>query len=295
MPSVWQVSRSRTLTLDVPRVIAIINATPDSFHAGSRVDGAAAALRAAREAIDAGANMLDLGGESTRPGAARVPAEEQMRRDLPALEAIRGALPEMSISIDTKLSRVAEAALAGGADAINDVSAGLEDPEMLGIVARAGAGLVLMHRGAPPPLDHYSDQYVREPLFVDVVREVGEFLARRARAAVEAGVAPGAIALDPGLGFGKSVEHNLDLIARTRELAALGYPIVSAASRKSFVGRVSLGRDSTPDERLAGSIAASVAHWHAGARLFRVHDPGPQGQALRVAAALTRDERYRVS
>ncbi len=294
MPSVWQVSRSRTLTLDVPRVIAIINATPDSFHPGSLAQGAGAALEAARAAVSAGADMLDLGGESTRPGAARVPAEEQARRVLPALEAIRGALPDMPISIDTTLSPVARAALERGADAINDVSAGLEDPELLGIVARAGAGLILMHRAAPPTEDRYSDQYAREPRYDDVVREVGEFLARRARAAVEAGVAPAAIALDPGLGFGKSVAQNLDLIARTDELVALGYPIVSAASRKSFVGRVGLGRDSLPEERLAGSIAASVAHWREGARLFRVHDPGPQGQALRVAAALTRGERYRV-
>lgn len=165
---------------------------------------------------------------------------------------------------------------------------------MFALAAERGAGMVLMHRRAPPPEDSYSDRYQRVPDYRDVVEEVGAFLVGRVAAALRAGVAREAIVLDPGLGFGKSVEQNLELIARTGELEALGCPILSAASRKSFVGRISLGRDSTPEERLAGSLAASVAHWRAGARLFRVHDPGPQGQALRVAASLTRGERYRV-
>lgn len=285
--------RHHTLDLRTPRVIAILNLTPDSFHDGGRLASADAALSAARAARADGADILDLGAESTRPGAASIPADEQLRRLLPALRAIRAAgraprdatdaaLARVAISIDTTRASVAEACLAEGADIINDVSAGLDDPAMLPLAARTEAGLILMHRLRPPASDSYSDKYAQAPHYEDVVVAVREFLRERLAAAIAAGVSPDAIILDPGLGFGKSVEQNMELIARTSELMTLGRPILSALSRKSFVGRVSLGRDSTSDERLPGTMALTEAHYRAGARIFRVHDVAPIAQTLRA-------------
>lgn len=286
---VWQIGPDRVLTLDRPRVLAILNLTPDSFSDGGNLKNLSDAIAAAERAAAEGADALDLGGESTRPGATRIDATEQIRRVIPVLRAIRragGALASIPISIDTTLAAVAEAALAEGADAINDVAAGVEDPVILPLAARARAGLILMHRREAPGQDSYSDQYRQPPHYSDVVAEVLAFLAARVRAAIAAGVAPERIVLDPGLGFGKTVAQNLELVRRTPELGALGYPILSAASRKSFVGRASGLESSAPAERLAGSIAFSVAHYLGGARVFRVHDVGPQVQCLRAAAAL---------
>lgn len=271
----------------------MLNVTPDSFFDGSRLTDPAAAAQAAARAVAEGADVLDVGGESTRPGSARVPAEEQLRRVLPAIRAIRAAGGHESrvpISVDTTLAAVAREAIEAGADAINDVSAGADDEAMLTLAAERGVGLILMHRIVSPPGDSYSDRYASSPEYGDVAGEVRSFLSGRARAAQEAGVAPECIALDPGLGFGKSVEQNLELIRRTRELASLGYPVVSALSRKSFVGRVGLGRDSEPAERLAPTIALSVAHGLHGARLFRVHDVAPHAEALRAAWAVAPHE-----
>lgn len=283
-------SRRATLALDVPRILAIVNLTPDSFYDGGSCPTVEAAIDACRRAVDAEADVLDLGGESTRPGAGRVPAEEQIKRVAPVIEALRRQPPplgEIPLSIDTTLEAVARAALDAGADAINDVSAGTEDPAILDLAASRGAGLILMHRLAPPPQDSYSDAYRKAPpVYSDVVTTVRDFLDQRARSAQRAGVDRASIVVDPGLGFGKTVEQNLELIRRTPEIAALGYPVLSGASRKSFVGRVTLGRDSTPDERLIGSVAFSIAHYLAGARIFRVHDIPAHVQALRAAAHL---------
>lgn len=282
----WRVSKRATLDLAVPRVMAILNFTPDSFADGGRLQTPQSALDAADHAIESGAAMLDIGGESTRPGAARVSTAEQIERVVPAIHAIRARHATIPISIDTTLSAVAAAALDAGADAVNDVSGGTEDAAMLPLVANRGAGVILMHRLAPPEKDSYSDRYVRNPQYRDVLVTVREFLTLRMDAARSAGIEAESIMLDPGLGFGKDVSQNLELIHGTQTLASLGRPILSAVSRKSFVGRLGLGRDSKPEERLASTLALSVLHFEAGARLFRVHDVREHVEVLNVALAM---------
>ena len=266
--------------------MGIVNVTPDSFHEASRVRSVDAALRAAAWAVEHGADMLDIGGESTRPGAGRVSDADQIARVAPVVRAIRNELGGVPISVDTTRSAVAAAAIDNGADAINDVSGATEDAGMLELAARTGAGVVLMHRLVEPGRDSYSDQYASPPRYADVVVEIRSFLSARAEAALEAGVRRDGIVLDPGLGFGKAVQQNMELVRRSGELASLGYPLLCAASRKSFVGAVSIGTESSPSDRLAGSIALSVVHRMLGASIFRVHDPHEQAQALRVVWAL---------
>lgn len=290
----WSLARGRTIECDRPFVLAILNLTPDSFSDGGRLALVDAAVAAARDALEAGADMIDIGGESTRPGASRVPAEAQIDRIVPVVRAIRAAghpLAAVPISIDTTLEPVARAALDAGADVINDVSGGTEDPAILRLAAERGAGLILMHRELPPDRDRYSTAYGDEgppagsgDIVVRVRDALGEMLERARRA----GVDERAVVLDPGLGFGKTVEQNVELVVRTPELLELGRPILSAASRKSFVGAVSAppGVTLAPGERLGGSIAFSLAHLGAGARLFRVHDVAEQARALRAAWAL---------
>jgi dihydropteroate synthase len=235
--------------------------------------------------------MLDIGGESTRPGASRIPADEQIRRVVPAILAIRRQCPIVPISIDTTLAPVARAALDSGADAINDVSAGLEDTQMFPLAASRSAALILMHRLRTPERDRFSDQYTEPPVYAEpggVLGVVSRFLDDRAAAAIAAGVDPSRIAIDPGLGFGKTVEQNLELIRQTPSLAAVGYPVVSALSRKSFTARAAgLGSGTIPGERIDASVGLSVAHLLAGARLFRVHDVGQHSAALSAAWAAT--------
>ncbi len=249
-------------------------------------------MAVAISAIDAGADMLDIGGESTRPGAARVSVAEQIQRTVPVIAAIRElASParDIPISIDTTLAEVADAALRAGADAINDVSAGVEDAAMFEVAATHGAGVILMHRLLPPEQDSYSDQYTAPPRYDSVVHSVREFLRDRVLAALRAGIARESILLDPGLGFGKTVEQNIDLIRGTGELGALGFPIVSALSRKSFVGRIAAPhRETQPSERLPGTLALSIMHMLAGARVFRVHDVREHREALTAVWTMTR-------
>ena len=277
--------------------MAIMNATPDSFYAGSRVGDVAGALVRAEAFVREGAAIVDIGAESTRPGAASVSAGEQIERAVPMIRAIRsagGAWGSIPISIDTTSSKVAAASLDGGADVVNDVSAGRDDPDMLDLVAERGAGLILMHRVRVPSEDSYSDQYQRAPMDGDVVVQVREFLLERTEAAIDAGVLPEAIVVDPGLGFGKSVEQNLELIRRTGELVEMGSAVLSGLSRKSFVGRVEGGigdvvrgheNQNDPDDRLAGTLALSLAHVLAGARICRVHDVSAHARAFRAAEA----------
>jgi dihydropteroate synthase len=291
-PRRWRLAHDRAIPLDRPRLMAIVNVTPDSFYAGSRACAVGPALAVARRAVDEGADLLDIGGESTRPGSDRVGEPEQLARVLPLVEAIRradGPLARIPISIDTTLPGVAEAALGAGADALNDVSGATEHPEILGVAAAHGAGLVLMHRARPPAADSFSDEYAGDPpRYDEVVSEVAAFLRARAEAALGAGVAPASIVLDPGLGFGKTVDQNLQLLRRSAELASLGYPVLSAASRKSFVGRAGCPESprTDPADRLPASLAFSVLHLGAGARIFRVHDVAPQRQALLAAWAI---------
>ncbi len=277
------------MSLDVPRLMAIINLTPDSFHAPSRAESVERAVDAALLAVSAGASILDLGAESTRPGAKPVPAPEQAARLLPVIRRIReapGDLGRAPLSIDTTSAAVARECLDAGASAINDVSAGEGDPAMFALAAQRGCGLVLMHRLRRPEADQFSDSYDAPPVYGDVVEDVRAYLGGRARRAIEAGVNPEAIVLDPGLGFGKSVEDNLRLVRALPRLADLGFPLLGALSRKSFVGRVSLERDSAPEERLAGTLAMNLALVRNGVRLLRVHDVEAHAQALRACRAL---------
>lgn len=271
--------------------MAILNATPDSFSDGGVHLDPSRAADGAERFVAEGADVLDVGGESTRPGAPSIPDDEQIRRVVPVIRAIRSrpSTATAPMTIDTTSAVVAQVALDAGADAINDVSGATADPHMLDLAARTGAGLVLMHRLTTPGRDSYSDRYAAPPAYDDVVGTVGAFLAERARAAIDAGVDPGAIVLDPGLGFGKSVEQNAELIRRTAEIAAIGFPVLSGASRKSFVGRLATGRgDSPAAKRVGGSVGASVAHLLSGAIIFRVHDVGVQAHALRAAWSLMR-------
>jgi dihydropteroate synthase len=266
--------------------MAILNLTPDSFSDGGAYPTLDEAIGAAERAVVERADILDLGGESTRPGAGRVPADKQILRVIPVLKAIRargGPLSNTPISIDTTLAPVAAAAIDAGATIINDVSAGTEDPAIFDLAAKHKTGLVLMHRLAPPGADSYSDRYANPPVYQNVVATVRDFLVARAALAESRGVARTSIILDPGLGFGKTVEQNLELIRRTGELAALGYPILSGISRKSFAGRAAGMESSTPAERLAPSLALTVAHYAAGASVFRVHDVAPTIQSLTAA------------
>lgn len=294
MSHVWRLANGRTLTLDRPRIIAIINRTPDSFSDGGALDTLDAAIEHCQSCLAAGADALDIGGESTRPGAAPIAPEEQCQRVIPLIERLRATGIDAPISIDTTSALVARAALDAGADAINDVSGALDDPAMLALAASSAAGLILMHRLRPPAHDRYSHQYSEAPQYhasgaedsdgKAVVCVVAEFLAERAAAALAAGVQRDAIVLDPGLGFGKSVNQNFLLIRETARLLAIGFPLLSAASRKSFVGAASGVK--VPAERISGSVAISVAHYLSGVRLFRVHDVAQHAQALRVGRQL---------
>lgn len=281
----WRIADDCVLHLDQPHLIGVLNATPDSFSDGAMYRSIDALVGAALRFVEEGAAIIDIGGESTRPGAARVGEAEQIDRTIPAIEELRRC-SDVLISIDTTRSAVAQAALDAGANLINDQSAGLEDERMLPLAAARGCGLILMHRLAAPPDDSYSHQYEREPEYGDVVEAVKRFLLQRCAAAEAAGVPRETVVIDPGLGFGKSVDQNYQLIARIGELVASGYPVLGAASRKSFIGAVT-GIE-TPRDRVIGSTAAGVIQYLAGVRLFRVHDVAAHREALAVTWAVER-------
>ncbi len=281
----WQVGANRVLNLEKPTLMGILNVTPDSFSDGGRYVEFNAAVEHARRLIDEGASLIDVGGESTRPGAHRVTEEEQCRRVLPIIERLRAIDTHVLLSIDTTLGRVARRAIEAGANIINDVAAGTEDHSILELAATHRVGIILMHRVNAPDSDVYSDQYSSAPMRGDVVHSVRTFLAERRQAAIDCGVEPSQIVLDPGLGFGKTVEQNFELMARVNELLALGHPVLGAASRKSFLGRVA--GSSEPANRDAGSVAAAICLFQRGVRLFRVHDVEGHRQSLSVAAAVS--------
>ncbi|MBA3808199.1 MAG: dihydropteroate synthase [Solirubrobacterales bacterium] len=267
------------------RLMGIVNVTPDSFSDGGLFLDADAALAQAIRLAGEGADILDVGGESTRPGAEPVALEEELRRVLPVIAGIASALPAgPQISIDTTKAAVARAALAAGATLVNDVSALRADPEMAATVAASGADCCLMHmRGEPRMMQE-------DPRYDDVVDEVKAFLQERLELAVGAGIAVERIMLDPGIGFGKTEAHNLELLDRLDELCTLGAPIVIGTSRKAFIGRIlarAAGREQPVDAaaRLPGTIATNVLAYARGARVFRVHDVAPVRDALAVAAA----------
>jgi len=257
--------------------MGVVNVTPDSFSDGGAFDEPADAIAHGRRLAAEGAGILDVGGESTRPGAAPVPAEEELRRVLPVVE---GLARTARVSIDTMKLAVAEAALDAGATYVNDVTAFRHDPDLAGLVADRGADCCLMHMlGEPRTMQ-------RNPRYGDVVSEVKAFLAERLAFAVAAGVPENRIQLDPGIGFGKTLEHNLELLRRLDELTDLGRPVVVGTSRKSFLGRIT-GRDVA--ERVPATIATCVMALERGARVFRVHDVAEVADALKVAAATLRD------
>ena len=254
--------------------MGIVNVTPDSFSDGGLFLDADAAVEHGRELAGEGAEVLDVGGESTRPGADPVPLREELDRVLPVISGLAGTA---TISIDTTKARVAREALEAGASVVNDVSAFRFDPEMARVVAESGARCCLMHMlGEPRTMQH-------DPRYDDVVDVVKAFLEERLRFAVSAGVPEERVWLDPGIGFGKTVEHNLALLRRLDELVAIGRPVVVGTSRKSFLGRLAGGRDEA--SRLPGTIAANVIALERGASVFRVHDVAQNRDALQVAAA----------
>jgi dihydropteroate synthase len=263
--------------------MGIVNVTPDSFSDGGLFLDAAAAIEHGLRLVGEGADILDVGGESTRPGAEPVPAEEELCRVSPVIEGLATAQTGVQISIDTSKAAVAAAALEAGASLVNDVSALRADPEMAGLVADSDAECCLMHMlGGPRTMQ-------QSPRYRDVVDEVKAFLQERLAFAMREGVSERRVLLDPGIGFGKTVEHNLQLLRRLDELAALGRPIVIGTSRKSFLGRSAAGTG--PGEpigvrdRLAGTLASNVLAYERGASVFRVHEVAPARQALAVAAA----------
>jgi dihydropteroate synthase len=252
--------------------MGVVNVTPDSFSDGGVFDDAQAAITHARRLAAEGAAIIDVGGESTRPGADPVPEQEELARVIGVIEGLAG----VQVSIDTMKARVAEAALDAGATYVNDVSAFRHDPEMAALVADRGVDCCLMHMlGEPGTMQH-------DPRYDDVVDDVRAFLEERLAAAVAAGIAEERVQLDPGIGFGKTLAHNLELLRRLDELAAIGRPIVVGTSRKSFLGRIT-GRDVT--ERVPATVATTVIAYERGARVFRVHDVAATADALAVAAA----------
>jgi dihydropteroate synthase len=255
--------------------MGVVNVTPDSFSDGGLFLEADAAIEHGLRLADEGADVLDVGGESTRPGAEPVDAAEELERVLPVVEALAAA--GHRVSIDTTKVEVARAALSAGATIVNDVSAFRFAPEMADLVAQADAGCCLMHMLGEPRTMQV------DPRYEDVVSEVKAFLEERLAFAVAEGVPEERVWLDPGIGFGKTVEHNLELLRRLDEIVAVGRPVVVGTSRKSFLGKLTGGRPE--GERLPGTIATNVLALERGATVFRVHDVGPVVDALKVAAA----------
>ena len=255
--------------------MGVVNVTPDSFSDGGLYLDPEAAIAHGRELIEDGAEILDIGGESTRPGAQPVDEAEELARVVPVVEGLAGL--DAEISIDTSKAAVAAAALGAGAGIVNDVTALRGDPEMASVCAEGGATVVLMHMlGDPRTMQD-------DPRYEDVVDDVKAFLGERLEAAVAVGIAEGRVWLDPGIGFGKTAAHNMELLRRLGELRALGRPLVVGTSRKSFIGKVD---GSAAGDRLGGTIASSVIAAAEGAEVLRVHDVAEVRQALAVAAAI---------
>jgi dihydropteroate synthase len=257
------------------KVMGIVNVTPDSFSDGGEFFDREKAIEHGLELIRDGADLLDIGGESTRPGAKAVSLEEELRRVVPVIEGLAGAAP---VSIDTAKAEVARQAIAAGAKMVNDVTALRGDPEMAAVCAESGVEVVLMHMlGSPRTMQD-------DPRYGDVVAEVAEFLAVRTGVAEAAGIERDRLWIDPGIGFGKTVDHNLQLLAATSRFAGMRFPVLVGASRKRFIGQ--LGGDVPEAQRLGGTIAACLAAMAGGAKMVRVHDVAPVVQAIRVATAI---------
>ena len=276
--------RAGILTEDSgPVVVGILNITPDSFSDGGDFFDPEAAARHAVAMLDEGAGILDLGGESTRPGSDPVSREEELRRVIPVIERILAVRPEAVISVDTYRADTATAALEAGARLINDVTALRGDPSMASVVEKAACPVILMHmQGEPKTMQN-------EPYYDDVVREVKDYLAQRAEYAISAGVRPENIILDPGIGFGKNLEHNLTLLRNLDAVVDLGFPVLVGASRKRFIGEISGIQEARG--RVFGTVATTVLAYERGASYFRVHDVRANREALAVSEAVLRASR----
>ena len=286
---------NRTLDLAKPRIMGILNVTPDSFSDGGAHEAVAPAVAHARAMLAEGADVIDVGGESTRPGSQRVPADEQKRRVVEVVRRVRETIDATppretggfsgTISVDTTLAAVAEAALDAGAEIINDVSAGRDDAGMFALAAARRVPIVLMHMQGTP------ESMQANPTYGDVVAEVEAFLLERATAAMKVGVARERIVLDPGIGFGKTKLHNLALLAALPRFVATGYPILLGASRKRFMGSICSNPDGstpTPGDLVGATSATTALGAAAGVQIFRVHDVRPNRQAAHVAHAIAR-------
>lgn len=266
------------LTLESPQVMGIINVTPDSFYDGGKSLSIEAALAQADSQLKAGANLLDIGGESTRPGSAAVTAHDEIERVVPVIEAIRSRF-DVPISVDTSKASVAQLAIEAGANFVNDISGLMFDPNMAKVVADTGAGLFVMHtRGRPDVMQQDTD-------YDDLVAEVISSLRGSTQLALNAGIDADRISIDPGIGFGKSVAGNLEILQRLTEFHALGYAVLLGTSRKSFIG--SILNQPHAEQRLNGSLATAAVAASRGVQLFRVHDVGPTREVVDVAWAMS--------
>ena len=266
-----------------PAVVGILNITPDSFSDGGEFLDPGAAAEHAATMLDEVADILDVGGESTRPGSDPVSQEEEIQRVIPVLERILSVRPEAVISVDTYRSGTATAALEAGASLVNDVTALRGDPRIASVIQEAACPVILMHmQGEPKTMQ-------KEPHYEDVVREVRNFLAERAEYAVAAGIRPENVILDPGIGFGKNLDHNLDLLRNLDAIVDLGFPVLIGASRKSFMEKITGVQEAR--DRVSGTVATTVLAYERGATFFRVHDVRANREALAVAEAVLHTSR----
>ncbi len=270
-----QLPRNRRLDLSRTKLMGILNVTPDSFSDGGQFIGQAAALRQVQQMLANGADIIDIGGESTRPGAKDVSLDDELARVIPVIHSIRQLYPDLPISVDTSKARVMAEAIAVGADIINDVRA-LQEPEALEVAVAAKVPVCLMHmQGQPRSMQH-------QPSYQQVVLEVLAFLQQRAEVCIAAGIARQQIIFDPGFGFGKSLAHNYELLSAMSQFVETGYPVLAGMSRKSMIGQL-LNRDVA--ERLAGSIACATIAVMKGAQIIRVHDIKETADAIKIAQA----------
>jgi dihydropteroate synthase len=277
---IWKL-RERELALGSRAVVmGILNITPDSFSDGGEYLDRNRAIAHGEELVNAGADIIDVGGESTRPGSEPVSLDEEMRRVFPVVQALRVRFPAMILSVDTSKAEVARATLAAGADAINDVTALRGDPKMAEVVRDFGAGVVLMHMQGVPKTMQEAPQYK------DVVQEVSAFLKQRFEFAVTMGIDPACVVLDPGFGFGKRLQDNVQLLRHLRRLTLLGRPIVAGVSRKSGLARLAGNPKLAPSDRLWPTVALTAWLREQGASIFRVHDVAANQQAVRMLEAI---------
>lgn len=270
-----QLPRNRRLDLSRTKLMGILNVTPDSFSDGGQFIGQAAALKQVQQMLANGADIIDIGGESTRPGAKDVSLDDELARVIPVIQSIRQLYPDLPISVDTSKARVMAEAIAVGADIINDVRA-LQEPEALEVAVAAKVPVCLMHmQGQPRSMQH-------QPSYQQVVLEVLAFLQQRAEVCIAAGIARQQIIFDPGFGFGKSLAHNYELLSAMSQFVETGYPVLAGMSRKSMIGQL-LNRDVA--ERLAGSIACATIAVMKGAQIIRVHDIKETADAIKIAQA----------